>query len=267
MIGVWLGLAAAAAVIAWGFSQSGASLLISNLHGVGIVFGGSLAALLINTPLSQAASAAARLMSLLVPTGFPSPQAAAEEAVKLARKAKEEGGILALQQESLDFADGFLHRAIVVAVTSSEAAEIRSVMEAEIRQLRVSRQEDSNVFRTLGILAPMFGLMGTLLGMIHVLRVLTEPTKLGTAMAMALSSALVGIMVANFFCVPVAGRIRLEAMKDGLVREILLEGVLAIFEGKAPYLVELHLASYARRRRAELSAQAAAPPARRGVGV
>src|SRR5262245_7549892 len=116
MIGVWLGMAAAAAVIAWGFSQSGASLLISNLHGVGIVFGGSLAALLINAPLAQAASAFARLMSLFLPSSYPSPEAAVAEAVKLARKAKEEGGILALQQESLEFAEGFLHRAVVVAV-------------------------------------------------------------------------------------------------------------------------------------------------------
>lgn len=263
MIGVWLGAAAAAAVIAWGFSQSGTALLLSNLHGVGIVLGGSLAALLINTPLPQAASAAARLAGLFVPTGFPSPEAAAAEAVRLARKAREEGGILALQLESPAFADGFLRRALVVAATSSEAAQVRAVMEAEIRRFRLSRQEDANVFRTLGILAPMFGLMGTLLGMIHVLRVLTDPSKLGPAMAMALSSALLGIMVANFLCVPVAGRIRLEAMREGLVREILLEGVLAILEGKAPYLVELHLASYARRREAELASQAASPAGRR----
>jgi chemotaxis protein MotA len=71
-------------------------------------------------------------------------------------------------------------------------------------------------------------------------------------MALALSSAFLGIMIANFICVPVAGRIRLRAHQETLALEVMLAGVLDIAAGKAPYLVQLHLASYSEKRRSEL---------------
>ena len=158
-------------------------------------------------------------------------------------------------------ADGFLHRAIGVAIATGETADTRRVMEKEVKQLRIGRQEDANVFRTIGTLAPMFGILGTLLGMIQVLGTMSaDPTKVGPSMALALSSAFLGISVANFFCVPVAGHIRLAAMRETMVLELLLEGLLDIAAGKPPYLVEMHMASYSSQRRKELEA-AEAPAA------
>lgn len=257
----WLGVGLAGTVIFWAMSQMGGRALVS-LHGIVMVLGGSLAALLINSSFSELLSALARLGTVFFPSSMPTAERAIAEIVRLARKARAEGGILALQRESPDFAGGFLNRCLLVAISSGEAAEIRNTMEAEIRQLRLARQEDANLFRTLGTLAPMFGLMGTVVGMIEVLRLLSEPTKLGDAMALALSSALFGIALANFFCIPVAGRIRGLSLSDTLVREVLLEGVLDIFGGAAPYLIELRLAAYSTARRRELAAREAAPAAR-----
>ena len=95
--------------------------------------------------------------------------------------------------------------------------------------------------------------------MIRVLGTISEPTKLAPYMALALSSAFLGIALANFVCVPLAGAIRLMSLRETVLLELLLEGVLDIVAGKAPYLVELHLAAYSAQRRAQLEAREAAP--------
>ncbi len=250
-LSVWIGALLGGAVIAWALQHIGAVGTFLGGHAIIIVYGGSLAATLISTPGSMIWSALARFVRLFFPDGIPSLDQAIAEVVRLARQAQSGGGILAIQGESLNFARGFLHRAIVAAVSSGETAETRRMMEAEIRRRRSMGMEDSNTFRTVGILTPMFGLLGTLIGMVKVLQTMSDPTRVGPAMALALSSAFLGISTANLICVPVAGHIRLKVMDETLIHEVLLEGVLDIASGKSPYVVELHLSSYAARRRAE----------------
>jgi chemotaxis protein MotA len=114
-------------------------------------------------------------------------------------------------------------------------------LELEVRRRRINRQEDANVFRTLGTLAPMFGLMGTLLGMLNVLTNMSEPSKLGPAMALALSSAFIGISMSNFICIPLAGHIRLLAMRETMIFEMLIDGILSIAMNQPTYQVELRM--------------------------
>jgi len=135
------------------------------------------------------------------------------------------------------------------------------MLETQIRQMRILRQEDANFMRTMGTLSPMFGLLGTLLGMVQVMETVSTPTKVGPAMALALSSAFVGIAMANIVCVPLAGQMRLRAMKETKLLEMILEGVLDIAAGKPSALVELHLDSYAQSLR-----RGAAAPAPRETG-
>ncbi len=90
----------------------------------------------------------------------------------------------------------------------------------------------------------MFGLMGTLLGMLKVLTNMSEPTKLGPAMALALSSAFIGIGMANLFCVPMAGQIRLLSMRETQALEMIIEGVLAIAVNQPTFQVELRMGAY-----------------------
>jgi chemotaxis protein MotA len=200
--------------------------------------------MLISTPAAQLFSAARAVLWILIPGRLASPEEIAAEIVRLSRRAHSQGGLLALRGESGDFAGGFLQRALAAAAACGETAAARSILELEVRRKRVSRQEDANVFRTLGTLAPMFGLMGTLLGMLKVLTNMSEPTKLGPAMALALSSAFLGIGLANLFCIPMAGQIRLLAMRETQALEMLIEGVLAIAMNQPTYQVELRMGAY-----------------------
>lgn len=256
----WIGVLGAGGLMGWSISNMGVSGTLINLHGLIIVMGGTLAAIFINCPLRVLWSALSRLVSLFLPDRLPPPEEVINEVARLARVSQTQGGILSLQDQSRDFADGFLHRAVTIAITNGESSEIRRILESEIKQLRINAQEDGNVFRTMGMLSPMFGLLGTLMGMIRVMEAMSEPGKAGPAMALALSSAFMGIGLANMVCVPIAGQIRLVAMRETLVLEMILEGVLDIAAGKAPYLVELHLASYSQQRRQALE-RGAAPTA------
>ncbi len=265
-LSVWIGALLGAAVIAWALEHIGAVGTFLGGHALIIVYGGSLAATMISTPGTMIWRAFTRLLRLFLPDRLPAPEQAIAEAVRLARLAQSGGGILAIQGESQNFADGFLHRAVIAAVSSGETAETRRMMEAEVKRRRSDGMEDSNTFRTIGILTPMFGLLGTLIGMVKVLQTMSDPTRVGPAMALALSSAFLGISTANLICVPVAGHIRLKVIEETLIYEILLEGVLDIASGKSPYVIETHLSAYAARRRVEAEeapASAVAPAAAR----
>jgi len=92
--------------------------------------------------------------------------------------------------------------------------KMRESLEEEIRLRRLDVSEDSNLYRTMGVLSPMFGLIGTLFGIIQTLSNISDPAAIGRSMAVAITSALFGIGFSNMFCVPVANKIRLRAMEE-----------------------------------------------------
>ncbi|MFA6003976.1 MAG: MotA/TolQ/ExbB proton channel family protein [Elusimicrobiota bacterium] len=245
-LSIWMGVLMAGGALTWSYMRNGGVGSLVTVHGVAIVVGGTFVAMLINSSFQSIVNALGSLFSLFFPPRMPSPEEIVVEMTRLGRKAQTEGGLLAVQRDSVDFAGGFLHRAITVAISAGESNEIRRILETEIRQLRIRRQEDSNLFRTMGTLTPMFGLLGTLLGMIRVLETLSNPEKVGPAMAVALSSAFLGIALANMVCIPIAGQIRVFAMNETLLYEMILEGVLDVASSKPGPIIEMHLLSYAR---------------------
>ncbi len=243
-IGLWIGMIASGSVLSWILLRPGTGRNIFDLHGLLIVFGGLASAMLINTSLPQIFGALRTIAWILFPTNLPSPSEAAAEITRLSRRARAEGGILALRGEGGEFAGGFLKYALETVMTCGETNASQEILDIAIRRKRISRQEDANVLRTMATLAPMFGLLGTLVGMLQVLNSMSEPTRLGPAMALALSSAFVGIAMANFICVPLAGHVRSQAMRETLIYEMLVEGILEISINRPTYQVELRLAAY-----------------------
>ena len=96
----------------------------------------------------------------------------------------------------------------------------------------------------MGILSPMFGLLGTLMGIIGVLRQLSDPEGVGPAMAVAITSAFYGILFSNMICVPIAGKIRARIWLRVKLKSMILEGILEIMRGSVPLVVERRLQSY-----------------------
>jgi chemotaxis protein MotA len=97
----------------------------------------------------------------------------------------------------------------------------------------------------MGMVSPMIGLLGTLIGIVSVLQQITDPTKVGPAMATALSTAFYGILISSFFAIPVAGKLRERSNHELVVRALIVEGVIGILKKEPPYLLELRLRSFA----------------------
>ncbi|OGR78646.1 MAG: hypothetical protein A2X32_05195 [Elusimicrobia bacterium GWC2_64_44] len=240
LIGFLLG----AAVVAWGAVSSGVGDKLFNAHGMIIVLGGTLAAIFINTSYKRFLAGLRALADTFASPKIPSVEEAVRTLVGMAETAQKQGGIMALTSTDPSFAGGFLKRAVSVAMISAESRETRAILEEEIRRRRLDVQEDSNLYRTAGVLSPMFGLIGTLFGIIQTLSNISDPTAIGRSMAVAITSALFGIGFSNMFCVPVANKIRLRAMEETLVLQLILEGVIDIMSGKTPHLIEMHLRGY-----------------------
>jgi chemotaxis protein MotA len=243
-ISLWVGLFSSGGVLAWILMRPGTGRNIFDAHGLLIVFGGLASAMLINTSLAQIIGSLRTIAWVLFPTNLPTPAETSAEVARLSRRARAEGGILALRGEGGTFADGFLKYALETISACGETNSAREVLDIAIRRKRIQRQEDANVLRTMATLAPMFGLLGTLVGMLQVLNSMSEPTRLGPAMALALSSAFIGIGLANFICVPLAGHVRSQSMREAMIMEMIVEGMLEVSINRPTFQVDLRLAAY-----------------------
>jgi len=239
-----IGFVAGGAVVVWGAYSSGVGSNIVNAHGLVIVLGGTLASTLINTSYKRFIAGLKALLDIFSTPKTPPMDVTVRTLVSMAEAAQKQGGIMALTNTDPAFAGGFLKRAVSVAMVSAESRETRGILEEEIRLRRLDVSEDSNLYRTMGVLSPMFGLIGTLFGIIQTLSNISDPAAIGRSMAVAITSALFGIGFSNMFCVPVANKIRLRAMEETLVLQIILEGVIDIMSGKTPHLIEMHLRGY-----------------------
>ena len=250
-ITTWAGILLGASVLFYGLHEAGGIRLFLNIHGIILVLGGTLGATLINTPFKRILSAVQAAFKMFLSDKTPSPEDTIREIIRLREVSRVQGGLFALQKEAGEFGDGSIQRAIDIAVTLGETNAVRDQMEMEIKNRRTRHNEEANVFRTVSVLGPMFGLLGTLLGIVQVLRNISDPSRVGPAMAVALSTAFYGIALANMICVPMAGKIRNRAFEESLMLEIITHGVVGILENKPAYLLEMELQSFAEQKKRE----------------
>lgn len=210
-----------------------------NAHGLVIVLGGSFGALIFGTPIRelrlalQAAGRAWRTQRL-------EERDAIEASVTLAESFRRKGAA-AWREADARVLEGLLARAAEVAVIHNEPKIVEDILIAEANADYDRETESANVFRTLGILAPMFGLLGTLIGIVSVLREISNPESVGKAMAVALTTAFYGISLANMVCVPIAGLIRLKSMRKLRARSLICEGVVSALRTEAPASIRSRL--------------------------
>ena len=235
-----------------------------NFHGFVLVIGGTLAATLVNTPWALFRDAAKALRFVFFkPRGI-----LAAEAIllvtQLAEKARKSGN-LAIENDGQGVGDGFLQISIDACLTTSDEKLAREILGQKLRQIKARHLEITNVYRTMTILFPMFGLVGTLIGIVTVLKNISNPKNVGPAMAVALSTAFFGILMAYMFCVPVSGKLRLRSIEEEASKEIMAEGVLKIFfTGQIPSQIGLYLEAYSRQKTDETVLGAAGQEGQKG---
>lgn len=238
-----LGMAGAAALIFAGFAGNQISASLLNMHGMVVVIGGTVVATLLNTPLKHITRSVSELGHFFRENGDSSPEKMIPVLVNLAEQSRMRG-LISLKEADPVLAKGFLARAATAALEYNDYNFVRQVLEQEINQMVDDMNAVTNVYRTMSVMAPMFGLLGTLIGIIGVLKDLANPESVGPAMGVAITSAFYGIFFANMVCSPIAGKMQAKVWMEVRIKSMILEGILEIMKGSMPLVVERRLQSY-----------------------
>jgi chemotaxis protein MotA len=237
-----VGIGVMAALVSAGVLTGQLPVFFLNWHGMIIVLGGSAGALLLSTPLPEIMEAIRSLGVVFRGRRvLPGPQIVTQ-VTELAEGFRDRGSA-ALRAADPDAVGGFLARAAVLAAELNDPDMVKTILESEINSVFDRRNEIVNVYRTLAVLAPMFGLLGTLIGIVSVLKDLSNPDSIGRAMGVAMTTAFYGIGMANVVCVPIAGKLRLRNMEELRARSLVCEGVVMMMRGSVPVVIRRRLSA------------------------
>lgn len=228
-------------VLLLGMATGGGIGVFWDLASVYITIGGSLCAMLINFPLPQFIRAIKAVKWAFFSRHY-SAQEVINKLVGYAEKARREG-LLALEDE-LENADEFLRKGIQLVVDGTDPELVKNILEIEISFVENRHQTNRSFFEAWGALAPAFGMIGTLIGLIQMLRELDNPSTIGAGMAKALVTTFYGSVMANLVFLPIAGKLKLRSEEEVIIRQVMVEGILSIQAGENPRIVEEKLKSF-----------------------
>lgn len=207
-----------------------------------IVLGGTMGAVLVQFPLGSV-TGALRAARGLFKKSTAAPKEMIDEIVGYANIARRDG-ILALEKIAPNASDPFLSRALLMAVDGTDSNGIRETMERVIEQEEEHAEDAAKVFESAGGYSPTIGIVGAVLGLIHVMSNLTDINAVGSGIAAAFVATIYGVGAANIVFLPIGGRIKLRAKDQCKLKEMMLTGVLAIQDGTNPKIVRDRLLGY-----------------------
>ena len=155
-------------------------------------------------------------------------------------------GILALEAQLKNIEDPFVRKGLQMLVDGFESDRIREAMETEIAAYEARQMAAARIWESAGGYAPTIGILGAVLGLIHVMESLSDPTKLGNGIAVAFVATIYGVASANLLFLPIAGKLRTLIQAQVMQRELVLDGLLGIANGENPKLIETRLQGYLR---------------------
>jgi chemotaxis protein MotA len=161
----------------------------------------------------------------------------------MSEKARREG-LLALEEELEDLDDEFIQKGLRLVVDGTDAQVIRDLMENELSQMQERHAGKISVINMWGTLAPGLGMLGTVIGLIGMLKNLEDKSALGPNMAVALITTLYGSIMANLLMIPWSGKLKSNDAAEAKVKEMAIEGVLSIQSGDNPRILAMKLLSY-----------------------
>jgi chemotaxis protein MotA len=220
----------------------GDTSLSVNLNSAVVVLGGTVLSALLAFRLSTLKDLLKSLRILLVSDGV-QHDGLVEEMEKLSRIERIEG-IKALEREGKKVENRFLKKGIELVVDGYDRFEIRNILEKHY-ELYFSRKETQvNVLNTMAKLAPVFGFVGTIIGLIDVLNKMGEPSRLGPGMALALLTTFYGLLLSNFLFLPFAKKLSEHIRSEAIILNAILDGVMDIAERKHSKAISYRLNSY-----------------------
>ena len=207
-----------------------------------IVMGGTIGAVMLQSPWRTFVTGLSISRWVLKPPVPPLPELI-EQIVSWSNIARREG-LLSLENKMEGMADPFMRKGVQLLVDGVEPEHIREVMEVEITTWEADMKQASKIWDAAGGYAPTVGILGAVMGLIHVMENLSDPAKLGSGIAVAFVATIYGVGSANLVFLPVAKKLQANIMRLVAVREMVLEGIVRIAHGDNPRIIESRLQGY-----------------------
>lgn len=209
-----------------------------------IVFGGTLGATLVRFPFRAIRSAIAQTIQ-----AFSSESGRSTERfiriVDLAKRSRSEN-LLGLQAYIYREGDPFFRKCLELLTDGLQPEELRKMVTADLSHPTDANFKAALMFQSMAATAPAMGLIGTIIGLVQMLRQLSDPASLGPAMAIAMLTTLYGVITAHMICYPLANKLMARSEEERLLREMTIDGVASIAEGMNHRLIEERLTGFVR---------------------
>ena len=236
-----IGIVLAIASLLFMMIMEGSSpLAIFLLPAMVLVFGGTFGAAISGSSMADVKKMGGWFKQALLPAKVPPVSDRIATLVTLAEKARKEG-LLALEAQVKEIDDPFLKRGLQMGIDGTDPEELRAVLEGEIAAKKAEDKVAAKFFTAMGGYAPTIGIIGTVVGLIHVLENLDKPESLGPLIAGAFVATLWGVLTANVMWLPMGAKITRISDLQAAQMELLVEGITEIQAGTSPRAVRQKL--------------------------
>ncbi len=244
-LGSLLGIIIGLAMTIFGIFSSGGFAAFGNFIDVPSVFitiGGSIGSVLTMHKLPDFING---LKSIALPfkEKVMDPGQVIRQIIDLSNIGRKEG-LLALEEAANNIEDEFLKKGIMLVVDGTDPELVRGILETDLVCLQERHGKVIGFWRKWAEMGPAWGMIGTLIGLVNMLKTLSDPDSIGPQMAVALLTTLYGSLIANWLCTPVANKLTANSQQEVIMREITIEGLLSIQAGENPRVIEEKLKSF-----------------------
>ncbi|AXK38151.1 flagellar motor protein [Crenobacter cavernae] len=207
-----------------------------------IVIGGTASAVMLQSTPKQFVAGVKMLRWVFQPPDF-DHERVIRDIVNWSQAARR-GGFLALEGAIAAQKDPFTKKTLQMLVDGTEPDTLRAVMDVEIAMFEHARRQSAKIWESAGGYAPTMGILGAVLGLIHVMENLSDPTKLGSGIAVAFVATVYGVGSANLLFLPIATKLKNLVAAEVATKELIVEGLVAIANGENPRLIETRLRGF-----------------------
>jgi len=207
-----------------------------------IVGGGTLGAVMLQFPMPVFMKAM-KSIGMVFSNVHVDTKGMIAQLVELSNLSRKQG-LLALEGKIKTLEDPLLKKGLQMVVDGTEPPKIREILEVEVEMFEEEFANAGKVFDGFGGYAPTVGIIGAVLGLIHVMENLADPSKLGGGIAVAFVATVYGVAAANLFFLPMGGKIKMKAKELVMARAMTIEGLVSLAQGENPRMIEEKLSGY-----------------------
>ncbi|MCR4797249.1 MAG: motility protein A [Lachnospiraceae bacterium] len=240
------GLALGLVMVVFGIISSGGVSALGNfvdVPSVIITIGGSLSSTLASNKMPDFINGLKSITVSIKEPAQSDPTEVIKNIIDMSNVARKEG-LLALEEQANNIEDDFLKRGIMLVVDGTDADLVRAIMETDMDNMESRHKSVIGFWEKWAEMGPAWGMIGTLIGLVNMLKNLSDFNTIGPNMAVALLTTLYGSLIANWLCSPTAAKLNVDNSLESMVKTVTVEGLLSIQAGENPRVIEEKLKTF-----------------------